>query len=119
MSGSPFSLQVSCTTVWCRATQQIEMDDPLSELLQPEDGIIRDERRIILDVLIGDVEMGQELFGPFIEILDLLPPANFTGHLTGAKVPRFTLEARDGIEPLRILQQGLEGAGLGGSQRTT
>ena len=42
--------------------QQIEMDDLLIELLQPEDGIIGDERCIIPDVLIGDIETGQELF---------------------------------------------------------
>ena len=95
--------------------QQIEMDDSLVELLQPEDGIIGDERRIIPDVLIGDIELGQELFGQCIELLDLVPPANFTGHLTRAKIPGVTLEAGDFIQPWRILQQDLEGVGLGES----
>src|SRR5882762_5869230 len=85
--------------------QQRQMDDPLIELLQPEDRIIRDERRIILHVLIGDVERGYELFGHFVESMNLVPPANFTAHLPGAKVPGFTLEAGDGIQPLRLLQQ--------------
>jgi hypothetical protein len=98
--------------------EQIEMDEPLVELRQPEDGIIGDERGIIPDVLIGDVEMRQELFGQFVEVMYLVPPGNFTGHLTGAKVPGFTLEARDGIEPLRILQQDLEGVDLRRSQMT-
>jgi hypothetical protein len=92
--------------------QQIEMDDPLVELLQPEDRIIGDERCIIPDVLMGDIELGQERFGQFIERTYLVPPANFTGHLTGAKIPGVMLEAGDFVQPWRILQQDLEGVGL-------
>jgi hypothetical protein len=49
------------------------MHESLIKLLQSEDRIVRDSRRIVLDTVIGDVQMGQQPSGErfFLELLYL------------------------------------------------
>ena len=46
--------------------QQVDPHEVLVELLQPEDRVVRDQRRIIRDAFVGDLEMGQQPAGDVI-----------------------------------------------------
>ena len=60
------------------------MYESLIKLLQSEDRIVRDSRRIVLDTVIGDVQMGQQPSGELIERMELLSPAYFSRQLPSA-----------------------------------
>ena len=85
--------------------QQVDMPESLIKLFQSEDRIVRDSRRIVLDTVSGDVQMGQQPSGELIERMELLSPAYFSRHLPPAKVFRFPLQECDFIQPLGILQE--------------
>ena len=46
--------------------QQVDLHEVLVELLQPEDCVVRGQRRIIRDALVGDLEMGQQPVGDVV-----------------------------------------------------
>ena len=46
--------------------QQVDPHEVLVELLQPEDRVVRGQRRIIRDAFVGDLEMGQQPAGDVV-----------------------------------------------------
>ncbi len=85
--------------------EQVDLNDLLLQLLQPEDGVVGHQRGVVLDALIGDVQVGQHPLGQVIQGADLLATLDFPFDFTEAEIFGLALEQRDLIQPLWIVHQ--------------
>jgi hypothetical protein len=80
---------------------------PLVQLLQPEDGVIRDQGGVVFDAFIGNLQRRQQPVRQMVQVMNLLTATDFALDLTGAEIARLPLELGNFIESRRIVQQTL------------
>ena len=89
--------------------EQVEIDQPGVELPEAEDRIIADQRGIVFDAFIGNLQLRHDTFRQLIERAQLIATADFLAHFTQTEILGLVLEPRQRIQAIGISEQGIEG----------
>ncbi len=92
--------------------EQIEIDQPRVELLEAEDRIIADQRGIVFDAFIGNLQLRRDTLRQLIERAQVIATADFLAHFTQTEILGLMLEPRQCIQAIGIGEQGIEGGTL-------
>lgn len=81
--------------------------DPLVQLLQPEDGVIRDQGGVVCDAFLGNLQRRQQPVRQRVHVRNLRTATDCALALTGAAIARLPLELGHCLESRRIVHQTL------------
>ncbi len=84
--------------------QQVEVDDPGVELLEPKHRIVGDQRGIIRDAFARDIQLWHDLSSQCVELGEVLT----TAHFAEAEVLWLSFQPGDGIEFVGFRQESIQ-----------
>ena len=89
-------------------TQQVEVDGPRVELLEPKHRVVRDQRGIIRDAFTRNTEFRHDPSGQWVELGEVLTTGHFAAHFAEAEVLWLSFQQGDRIELVGFRQQSVK-----------
>ncbi len=88
--------------------QQVEVDDPGVELLEPKHRIVGDQRGVIGDAFTRNIQLWHDPSGQGVELDQLLTTGHFAAHFAEAEVLWLSFQPGDGIELVGFRKESIK-----------